>query len=369
MELRGSAWVPYRMPTTRFVFVGAAGVLALGAALVGAAAPRQQAPSGPVRPESGEVHLRNIRQLTFGGQNAEAYFSANGRQITFQATRDSARCDQQFVMNADGSGVRRVSNGDGRTTCGYFYDRDRRVLFASTHDADRACPPVPDASQGYVWRLDDYDIYTARRDGRDLRRLTNVPGYDAEATLSPDGQTIVFTSIRDGDLDIYTMKIDGSDVRRLTNELGYDGGPFFSHDGRMIVYRAHHPAAGAPADEYRRLLAQQLVRPSRMELWVMHADGANQRQITTLGGANFAPFFTPDDRRIIFASNHRNPRSRNFDLFLVNVDGSGIEQVTTHTDFDGFPMVSPDGRKLVWASNRNGRVQGETNIFIADWVP
>jgi Tol biopolymer transport system component len=165
------------------------------------------------------------------------------------------------------------------------------------------------------------------------------------------------------------MSVDGSDVRRLTTELGYDGGPFFSHDGTRIVYRAYHPQTPDEQADYRRLLAQQMVRPSRMEIWVMNADGTGKRRITQLGGANFAPYFTPDDRRIIFSSNHLNPRSRNFDLFLINLDGTGLERVTTHPDFDGFPQFSPDGTKLVWASNRHGRAAGETNVFIADWRP
>lgn len=325
--------------------------------------------SRPVGADSSETHLRAIRQLTFGGQNAEAYFSADGTRLIYQVTPAGAECDQQYVMNVDGSDKRRVSNGEGRTTCGFFFDRDRRIFYSSTHLSGRDCPARPDYSAGYVWKLDDYDIFSARADGSDVRRLTSQPGYDAEGTLSPDGRTIVFTSVRDGDLDIYTMRTDGSDVRRLTSELGYDGGPFFSHDGRSIVYRAYHPETPEEQAEYREMLGRQLVRPSRMELWLMNSDGADRRRITDLGGANFAPFFTPDDRRIIFASNHRNPRSRNFDLFLVGVDGQGLEQITTHPDFDGFPTFSPDGRKLVWASNRGGQVRGETNIFIADWVP
>jgi Tol biopolymer transport system component len=272
-------------------------------------------------------------------------------------------------MKIDGSQLQRVSNGQGKTTCGYFYDRDQRVYYASTFAASPECPPAPDMSQGYVWRLDDYDIWSQRLDGSDARRLTNSPGYDAEGTLSPDGRTIVFTSERDGDLDIYLMNTDGSNVRRLTTEPGYDGGPFFSHDGSKIVYRTFHPDTPDDIANFRSLLAQHLVRPTRMELWVMNADGSNRHQVTNLGGANFAPYFTPDDRQIIFASNHTNPRGRNFDLYLVNVDGSGLEQVTTNGDFDGFPMFSPDGHKLVFASNRNGHVQGETNIFIADWRP
>ena len=318
--------------------------------------------------DSGEVHLRNIRQLTFGGQNAEAYFSADGRQLILQRQETDSACDQQFVINIDGTGLRRVSSGRGRTTCGYFYAHDRRILYASTEHLGPACPPAPSRSQGYVWALYDYDLYTSNPDGSDVRRLTTNPLYDAEATLSPDGQTIVFTSLRDGDVDLYVMNVDGSNLRRLTTELGYDGGAFFSHDGRRIVWRRSVLAAARDSSDYRALVAQNLVRPSRMEVWVMDADGSNKRQVTNLGGANFAPFFTPDDRRIIFASNHTNPRGRNFDLYLINADGTGLDQVTTDGDFDAFPMFSPDGLHLVFASNRNGKVPGETNIFIADWV-
>ena len=321
-----------------------------------------------VPPDSGEVHLRNIRQLTSGGQNAEAYFSTSGTQLIFQRTPGDTGCDQQYIMNVDGTAMRRVSSGLGRTTCGYFFARDARILYASTEHLGRACPPRPDYSRGYVWALYNYDIYVADSSGANTTRLTNNPDYDAEGTLSPDGQTIVFTSLRNGDLDIYTMRTDGTQLKRLTQALGYDGGPFFSPDGKLIVYRSSHPSTATDSAEYRALLNSRQVRPTRMDIWVMNADGSNQRQVTTLPGANFAPYFTPDSRRIIFASNHQNPRSRNFDLYLVNLDGSGLETVTTSSEFDAFPMFSPDGRQLVWASNRHSAVQGETNIFIADWV-
>jgi Tol biopolymer transport system component len=316
---------------------------------------------------AGESRLANVRQLTDGGENAEAYFSSDGEQLIFQSTRDGRSCDQQYVMRIDGSGLRRVSTGRGKTTCGYFFDGDRKIFFASTHAVGDACPARPDPSRGYVWGLDKFDMYTANADGSGLRRLTNYGVYTAEGTLSPDGRTIVFTSLKDGDLDIYTMNVDGTNVRRLTTTPGYDGGPFFSPDGKRIVYRAHHPTDSVELATYRSLLAQEIVRPNRMEVWVMNADGSDQRQVTRLGGANFAPFFTPDGQRIIFSSNHRNPRSRNFDLFLVNLDGSGLEQVTTDAEFDGFPQFSPDGRHLVWASNRHAARSNETNIFIADW--
>jgi TolB protein len=318
--------------------------------------------------EPGERHLRNLRRLTSGGENAEAYFSRDGRRLIFQSTRDGRSCDQQYVMNVDGTGLRRVSTGTGKTTCGYFYANDERILFGSSHAVQPACPPRPDPSKGYVWGLDPFDIYTAKPDGSDLRRLTEYGIYTAEAVVSPDGKRIVFTSLKDGDLDIYTMNVDGTDVRRLTTTPGYDGGPWWSPDGTRIVYRAWHPADSALAS-YRALLAERLVRPNRMELWVMNADGSDQRQITRLGGANFGPSWTPDGRGLIFSSNHTQPRSGNFDLYLIALDGTGLERITTHGAFDGFPMFSPDGRSLVWASNRHAATPSETNLFVADWVP
>ncbi|MDB4906941.1 MAG: hypothetical protein JWO05_1725 [Gemmatimonadetes bacterium] len=327
-------------------------------------------PEKPIPAAAGERRLGNIRQLTFGGENAEAYFSRDGKKLIFQSTRNGRTCDQQFIMDlANGNSVKRVSDGTGKTTCGYFIDFDRRILYGSTHAVDTACSPKPDPSAGYVWRLDPYDIYVANADGSERKALTSFHTYTAEGTLSPDGRTIVFTSLKDGDLDIYTMRTDGSEMKRLTSLPGYDGGAFFSPDGKQIVYRAYHPTDSAELGAYQRLLKQGLVRPNRMEIWVMNADGSGQRQVTNLGGANFAPFFTPNGKQVIFSSNYRNPHSRNFDLFLVNLDGSGLEAVTTDTEFDGFPMFSPDGRRLVWASNRHSAKLGDTNLFIADWVP
>ena len=256
----------------RTIVVVTAAALSLAAASGRPGRQPQQPTWRAVQPESGEVHLTNVRQLTFGGQNAEAYFSSDGSKIVFQSTRGDHPCDQEYVMNADGSDVLRVSDGRGRTTCGYFYDHDRRVLFSSTtlHGAD--CPPTPDYSHGYVWRLDDHDIFTTNADGSDPRQLTHTPGYNAEAVVSPDGQRVVFTSTRDGDLEIYTMRIDGTHVRRLTHELGYDGGPWWSHDGKRIVYRAFHPQTAQEKAEYRQLLAQHLVERSLVPSLVSVSD-------------------------------------------------------------------------------------------------
>ncbi|HLG15979.1 MAG TPA: hypothetical protein VJH03_15960 [Blastocatellia bacterium] len=317
-----------------------------------------------------EKHLRNIRQLSFGGENAEAYFSPDGRKLIFQSTRDRLACDQIFTMNVDGSDVRMVSTGKGRTTCSYFLPGGKRIIYATTHLASLECPPRPDYSKGYVWAIyPAYDIFQALADGSDLKRLTSTPGYDAEAVIAPNGKKVVFTSLRDGDLDIYTMDLDGRNVKRLTNEIGYDGGPFFSYDSKMIVYRAHHPSSQRETDDYRALLKENLIRPTTLEIWVMNADGSGKRQITNNGKANFAPYFFPDGKRVIFASNMHDPKGRNFDLYSINIDSTGLERITYNETFDGFPMFSPDGKKLVFASNRNAKTQGETNVFIADWAP
>jgi TolB protein len=317
----------------------------------------------------GEKHFAAIRQLTFGGQNAEGYFSFDERRLIFQSTRDSFTCDQEYVMDLLTGATQMVSTGKGRTTCGYFFPDGKRILFSSTHLLRETCPPPPDYSKGYVWLVSpEYDIFTADPDGKNLRQMTSTPGYDAEATISPRGDRIVFTSLRGGDLDLYSMNLDGSDVRQLTHELGYDGGAFYSWDGEMIVYRALHYTDSASAVEYKELLKQNTVRPLHMEIFVMNSDGSNKRQITDNGAANFAPFFLPDDKRVIFASNMGDPKGRNFDLYLVNIDGTGLERVTFNETFDGFPMFTRDGKKLVFASNRNGRSPHETNLFLVDWV-
>ena len=323
----------------------------------------------PYAASAGEPRLRNLKMLTHAGENAEAYFSADDRQLIFQATIPGvSRCDQIFSMDTAATTVRRISNGQGRTTCAYFFPSGKRVVYSSSHDHAADCPTPPDMSQGYVWALFDYDVYAASPDGSDVKRLTNRPGYDAEATISRDGRHIIFTSTRDGDLELYSMDADGGNVKRLTNEPGYDGGAFYSFDGTQIVYRAHHPKEPQQLADYRRLLAQNLVRPSTLDIYVMNADGTNRRQLTNNAAANFAPFFHPDGKRVIFSSNMADPQGREFDLYLVNVDGTGLERITNTPEFDGFPMFSSDGRKLVFGSNRGAVTRGDTNIFLADWV-
>ena len=322
-----------------------------------------------IEPDPQESHFGELRMLTDGGENAEAYFSFAGDDLIFQSTRPPYSCDQIFVMNAETAETTLVSTGVGRTTCGYFLPGDEWIIYASTHGANPDCPPVPDHSRGYVWPIyASYDIYRARPDGSEISKLTEIDGYDAEATISPLGDRIVFTSTRDGDLDIYSMNLDGSDVVRLTDEIGYDGGPFYSPDGSKIIYRAHHPSDAAEIEDYQALLADGLIRPSKLEIFVMNADGSDKRQITDLDAAAFAPFFHPSGEKIIFASNYGDPNGREFDLWMVDLDGGNLERITYSEGFDGFPMWSPDGETFVFCSNRHNSNPGETNVFITTWI-
>jgi Tol biopolymer transport system component len=316
----------------------------------------------------GEDHLANIQQLTFGGQNAEAYFSFDGSELIFQATRGDRQCDAIYRMNADGSNLRQVSSGEGATTCAFIAPDNQSIIYASTHLGGEQCPAKPDMSQGYVWPLYvSYDIFKADPDGGDLQRLTRTPGYDAEAVYSPQGDKIVFTSVRSGDLELYLMNPDGTGVERLTHTPGYDGGAFFSRDGEWIVWRASRPS-GEELVDYAALLARGLVRPSRLEIYIMNLEDREPIQLTDNGAANFGPYWHPDGRHIIFVSNMDDPKGRDFDLYLIDVETREIERVTHFPGFDGFPMFSHDGRKLVFASNRNNKLRGETNVLIADWV-
>lgn len=322
-----------------------------------------------------EKHLKNVRQITFGGDNAEGYWSFDDKKIIFQSTnkRWGVTCDQIYLMDFDNQtdGIPpMVSTGLGRTTCSFFMPDNKSVVYASTHEGDKSCPHVPGKRDDgkYVWPIyDSYDIYHSDINGNLIAKLTDSPGYDAEATVSPLGDKIVFTSTRNGDLDLYTMNLDGSDVRQVTSELGYDGGAFFSPDGKQLIFRASRPKTEEDIKVYTDLLAQGLVMPTEMELFICNTDGSGLRQITKLGKANWAPYFHPKGEKILFSSNHHSKRGYQFNLFMINTDGTGLEQVTFDPVFDSFPMFSYDGTKLVFASNRNNKGTRDTNLFIAEW--
>ena len=314
------------------------------------------------------AHLSHIRQITHGGQNAEAYWSPDGRRLIFQSTRPPYACDQMFIMNDDGTGVHLVSTGKGRTTCGYFLRDGKHIVFASTHGAGEACPVPPDRSKGYVWGVfPGYDIYLATDAGQILKKLTDAPGYDAEATVNWKTDRIVYTSLASGDLDLWTMRTDGSEKKQITTAIGYDGGAVFSRDGARLVWRANHPSTPEATERYKALLAENTTAPMKMEIVVAGAGGKNPRTITNFGCASFAPAFTPDGQKILFSSNKNNCDTRKFDLFLINLDGTGLEQVTDFGGFTSFPEISPDGKRLVFCSDRNAKERYEFNIFVADW--
>ncbi|HJL93129.1 MAG TPA: hypothetical protein QGF04_05025 [Woeseiaceae bacterium] len=316
-----------------------------------------------------EGHFDEVKQMTFGGENAEAYWSPDSSELVFQSTRTPYNCDQIFRMSLnDPASLALVSTGTGRTTCGYFTSDGEQIIFSSTHASDMQCPVTPDYSRGYVWPIyDDYQIYRANLDGSNLHALTATNTYDAEATVCSKDGTILFTSTRDGDLDLYTMNSEGENVKRITDEPGYDGGAFFSRDCEKIVWRASRPT-GKELTAYQSLLRDGLIRPGELELFIADADGSNQYQVTSIGGANFAPFFFNNGKRIIFSSNHHDPKGREFDLFAVDIDGSNLEQITFTEGFDGFPMFSPDGKWLAFGSNRNQAKSGDTDVYVARWT-
>ncbi len=331
--------------------------------------PAVAVPAAPAEKHPDEVHLGDLVQLTAGGENAEAYWSFDGTRLIYQA-HEGEGCDQIYVRAAHDPQAtpQLVSTGQGTTTCAYFLPGDKEIIYASTHVAGAACPAKADQSQGYVWALyGGYDIFRANADGSGLRQLTSTPGYDAEGTVCAKDGAIVFTSVRDGDLELYRMDADGKNVKRLTHTPGYDGGAFFNSDCTKIVWRASRPTGDALKD-FQRLLGQQLVRPTKLELFVANADGSNAKQVTQLNVAAFGPFFYPAGDRIIFSSNNGDPKGREFDLWAINVDGSGLERITHTPGFDGFPMFSPDGKHLVFASNRASKPgTWDTNLFVAAW--
>lgn len=324
-----------------------------------------------------EKHFRNVRQLTFGGENAEAYWSFNNEMFCFQKTdpTNGIPCDQIYLWKlADGNMKSTmptlISTGKGRTTCSYFLPGDSLILYASTHEADTACPPAPERKKGeYYWPIyNTFDIYVSNLQGKIVRKLTNKKGYDAEATVSPKGDLIVFTSDRSGDLELYTMNLNGDSVKQITNGLGYDGGAFFSPDGSKIIFRASRPKTEDDQKKYKDLLKKGLVEPSDMELYVCNIDGSDLKQLTNLGKANWAPFFHPNGQKIIFSSNHNAEKDYQFNLWMINLDGTGLEQISFDAKFDAFPMFSPDGKQILFSSNRFNGGTRSTNLFVAEWV-
>ena len=315
-------------------------------------------------------HFENLKQLTTGSSNGESYWSPDSKRVIFQSTRGAQQCDQEYIMNADGSDQHMVSTGKGATTCGYFLSDNLHILYASTHEGNPSCPMPPDHSKGYVWAVHPtFDIYMATLDGKIVKKLTDTPGYDAEATVNFKTKKIIYTSMASGDLELWTMNEDGSGKKQITHTEGYDGGAVFSRDGTKMVWRAYHPDTPEKKAAYQALLKQNLTTPMKMELWLANGDGSNAKQITNYGCASFAPTFTPDGKKLLFASNKAKCDSSLFELYLINLDGSGLEQVTDYGKFTSFPEFSPDGKKLIFSSSYQSKSNYEFNLFTVDWKP
>ncbi|MCT4629349.1 hypothetical protein [Winogradskyella sp.] len=323
-----------------------------------------------------ETNFKSLRQVTFGGDNAEAYWSFDDKQLVFQSNNKKwgVNCDQMFLMNADETlndsiAPPMVSTGKGRTTCSYFLPDNKHVIYASTHLSDDKCPEVPLKENGkYIWPIyDSYDIFIADLEGNIVKQLTHEDGYDAEPTVSPKGDKIVFTSTRSGDLELYTMNLDGTDVKQITDELGYDGGAFFSPDGTKLIFRSSRPKTEKEIKEYKDLLARGLVEPSDMELFICNADGSDMRQLTHLGKANWSPFFHPSGEKVLFSSNFESEIGFPFNLYMIDIDGKNVKRVTHGNTFEAFPVFSNDGKHLIFSSNRHNGGTRDTNLFIAEW--
>jgi len=326
--------------------------------------------------QNAEPHLKNIRQITFGGDNAEAYWSFDNKKITFQSNNKAwgLKCDQIYWMDMEKAAKDTIKNppmvstGMGRTTCSYYMPNNKHILYASTHLGNKDCPADPPPSKRYLWAVySDFDIFVATEKGKIIKQLTNNPGYDAEATVSPNGDKIVFTSTRNGDLDLYICDIDGNNAKQITFGLGYDGGAFFSPDGKKLVFRASRPTTEAEIADYKDMLSKGLVAPTNMEIYTCNIDGSDLKQVTHLGKANWAPFYHPGGKKIIFSSNHHSEKGYDFQLYMINEDGTGLERITNNSLFNAFPMFSPDGKKLIFSSNRNNGGTRDTNLFFADW--
>ena len=327
-----------------------------------------------ITPESlifpGEKHFANMKQLTFEGEYAEAYFNSDGTKLIYQGHIGADNCDQIYIMDLETGESKMVSTGDGVTTCSYFkYPCDDKIVYASTHAATPDCLKKTTGGHSVAYRIhSEYDVFLANPDGSDLTPLTDSWGYDAECAFSPDGTSIVWTSLASGDLELWKMNSDGSHKIRLTDEIGYDGGPFFSSDNRKICYRAYHPTSSDEMAEYKDLIKKDMVKSYPLQLWVMNADGTGKMQVTDNGKTNFCPFFAPGDDRLIFATNYMSESPMDFNLWIVDLDGSNLERLSYSKTFDGFPMFSPDGKKLAFISGRNQKAPRDFNIFICDWV-
>jgi Tol biopolymer transport system component len=315
----------------------------------------------------GEDHLTKVTQLTFTGENTQASFSPDNKNIIFQSTRNRLRCDAIFRMHSDGSDISQISSGKGIASSAVISPDNNSIIYSSTQKVDYQCPSKPEYSKAYSWLLySSYDLFKDELTGGSDERIIKSSSYDGGAVYSPKGDKIIFSSGRTGDLELYIANSDGNNVKQLTNIDGYDGDAVFSRDGKYIVWRASRPK-GNDLHDYRYQLSQGIIKEGKFEIFMMKLAGGKPIQLTNNGATNFSPSFDPNSNNIIFSSNMSQKDGRNYDIYTLNLKTRKLERITYYSGFDGYPVFSSDGKKLLFTSSRNFRYKAEKNIFIVNW--
>jgi len=324
--------------------------------------------------EDRKMSIENVKQLSFQGDNGEAYFNSDDSKVIFQSKRNNNNCDKLYIVDINGNNLTEFVANDGAFTCAYFSLDDRYIFFSSTMHLGSECPEIykdPNPRK-YIWPLRDYEIF--RYDNGAVKQLTNYSGYNAETTTHPFEEKVIFTSLRDGDINLFEMDYNGENVKQITSEYGYDGGAFYSPNGENIVWRAWYPTSDEEISMWKNNLAKKFIESVPLDIYVAKNDGSEKQRLTSNGATNWAPSWHPDGKHIVFSSNmddwreDYNAYGSNFELYMINIATKTLTRLTNNDTFDSFSVFSKNGKKIVFSSNRDAENPRNTNIFIADIV-